>query len=88
MGIPATADFMISITRTEELDGLGQVLFKQLKNRYGNKTNRLRFVVGVDLDRQTLYNVNSSEQDDIIAQERIVTNTTNLKEKFKQLNGE
>lgn len=87
MGIPATADFMISITRTEELDSLGQVLFKQLKNRYGNKSNKLRFVVGVDLDRQTLYDVNQSEQDDIIMSEQVsVTRTGSLKDKFKQLN--
>jgi replicative DNA helicase len=88
MGIPATADFMISITRTEELDSLGQVLFKQLKNRYGNKTNKLRFVVGVDLDRQTLYDVNQSEQDDImVAQQISATSTSSLKDKFKRLNG-
>lgn len=87
MGIPATADFMISVTRTEELDGLGQVLFKQLKNRYGNKSNKLRFVVGVDLDRQTLYDVNQSEQDDVVvSQQVLVTNTGSLKEKFKRLN--
>jgi replicative DNA helicase len=88
MGIPATADFMLSVTRTEELDGLGQVLLKQLKNRYGNKTNKLRFVVGIDLDKQTLYDVNQSEQDDIVVSQQVSTsNVGSLKDKFKKLNG-
>jgi KaiC/GvpD/RAD55 family RecA-like ATPase len=88
MGIPATADFMISVTRTEELDNLGQVLFKQLKNRYGNKTNKLRFVVGIDFDKQTLYDVNQSEQEDIVVSQKISSaNVTDLREKFKRLNG-
>lgn len=65
MGIPATADLMLSVSRTEEMDELGQLLFKQLKNRYGNKTNLLRFAVGVDLDKQTLYDVNQEEQKDL-----------------------
>lgn len=85
MGIPATADFMISLTRTEDLDNLGQILVKQLKNRYGNKTNKLRFVVGIDLDCQLLYDVNQSEQDDIIDETKVITSTKNLKEKFKSL---
>ena len=41
MGVPATADFMLSMSRTEEMDELGQILVKQLKNRYGNKTNEM-----------------------------------------------
>lgn len=85
MGIPATADFMLSVTRTEELDEMGQVLFKQLKNRYGNKVDKLRFVVGVDLYRQTLYEVNQSEQDDLVVEKTCSTSTASLKDKFKKL---
>lgn len=67
MGIPNTADLMLSISRTEELDGLGQILWKQLKNRYGNKVDNLRFVTGIDLEKQTIYDVNQSEQNDLVS---------------------
>lgn len=58
--IPATADFMLSLMRTEELDKMNQVLLKQIKSRYGNKTDKLRFVLGVDQAKQQYYDV---EQD-------------------------
>ena len=84
-----TADFAISITRTEELDNLGQILIKQQKNRFGNKTNKLRFVVGADLEKQTLFEVNNTEQNDIIDEKsamKIKDDTNKLKDKFKRLN--
>ena len=65
-GLPATADFMIALTSTEELEQLGQVLIKQLKNRYGDPSMFKRFVVGVDRARMKLYDCEQSAQDDII----------------------
>lgn len=59
MGLPATADFILLGTRTEELDAIGQIMMKQLKNRYGNKTNNRRFSLGISLERQRLYSVSS-----------------------------
>lgn len=65
-GLPATADFMIALTSTEELEQLGQVLIKQLKNRYGDPSMFKRFVVGVDRARMKLYDCEQSAQEDII----------------------
>lgn len=65
-GLPATADFMIAAIRTEELDALGQILWKQLKSRYGNKNFYEKFVTGVDPDRMRLYDVDPSAQDGIM----------------------
>lgn len=61
-GLSATADFMVGMNRTEELDEAGALQFKQLKNRYGNKTNHLRFLVGVDLEKQKLYEMGTTAQ--------------------------
>lgn len=58
-GIAASADMILSLTRTEELDSVGQVLMKQIKNRYDNKTNKLRFTLGVDQAKQQYYDVES-----------------------------
>ncbi len=61
-GLPATADFMFALISTEELEGLGQIMVKQLKNRYNDPTAYKRFVVGIDRARMKLYNVEESAQ--------------------------
>jgi len=60
--LTGTADFMISLTETEQLEKLGQYMVKQLKNRYNNKTSNNRFIVGVDKSKMRLYDVNASGQ--------------------------
>jgi archaellum biogenesis ATPase FlaH len=71
-GLPATADFMIGITRTEELDELGQLMVKQLKSRYGNKNHYNKFVLGVDPDKMQLFDVDQIAQEGIV-QDRDIT---------------
>lgn len=65
-GLPATADFMIALMISEEMDGLGQLMIKQLKNRYNDPTINKRFVVGVDRSKFRLYDVEQSAQDGIL----------------------
>lgn len=64
-GLPATADFMIGLTTSEELEALNQLMAKQLKSRYGNKSNNKRFVIGIDRDKMRLYDVEQNAQEDI-----------------------
>ena len=61
-GLPATADLMIALVSTEELEKLGQIMVKQLKNRYNDPTFHKRFVIGVDRARMKLYDVEQSAQ--------------------------
>jgi len=65
-GLPATADFMMAIVSTEELEQLGQVMVKQLKNRYGDPNSEKRFVLGIDRPKMRLYDVEQTAQDDLI----------------------
>ena len=65
-GLPATADLMFALISTEELEGLGQILVKQLKNRYNDPTVYKRFVVGIDRAKMRLYDCEQSAQDDIV----------------------
>jgi replicative DNA helicase len=65
-GLPATADFLVALISTEELEDLGQILVKQLKNRYGDKSINKRFVVGIDRAKMRLYDVEQSAQKDIL----------------------
>ena len=61
-GLPATADLMFALISTEELERDGQIMVKQLKNRYNDPTNYKRFVVGIDRSRMRLYDVDDSQQ--------------------------
>ena len=65
-GLPATADLMFALISTEELEGLGQIMVKQLKNRYNDPTVFKRFVVGIDRAKMRLYDVEQSAQKDIL----------------------
>jgi replicative DNA helicase len=61
-GLPATADLMFALISTEELEGMGQLAVKQLKNRYNDPTFKKRFVIGVDRSKMKLYDVDENEQ--------------------------
>jgi len=65
-GLPATADFMFALISTEELQELGQMMVKQLKNRYSDPTTNKRFVIGVDRAKMKLYDVEQRAQNDIV----------------------
>ena len=65
-GLPATADLMFALISTEELEQLGQIMVKQLKNRYNDPTIFKRFVVGIDRAKMRLYDVEQSAQNDIL----------------------
>lgn len=59
-GIPMTADMMFALIRTEELDQLGQLMVKQLKNRYQDEALHRKFMIGVDRSRMRLFNLEDS----------------------------
>ena len=61
-GLPATADFMFALVSSEELDQLGQIMVKQLKNRYNDLNNYKRFVVGVDRSKMRLVDADENQQ--------------------------
>ena len=65
-GLPATADLMFALISTDDLEGLGQIMVKQLKNRYNDPTIFKRFVVGIDRAKMRLYDCEQSAQDDIL----------------------
>ena len=64
-GLPATADLMFALISSEELEALGQIMVKQLKNRYSDPTAHKRFVLGVDRSKMKLYDVEQDAQSGI-----------------------
>jgi hypothetical protein len=65
-GLPAACDLLLVIIQSEDMHKLGQVMVKQLKNRYSDYMKNNRFVLGVQRDKMRLFNSERSAQDDII----------------------
>ena len=88
-GLPATADLMLALISTEELEELGQIMVKQLKNRYNDPTINKRFVVGIDRAKMRLYDCEQKAQDDILDsgndEEYNYEEKTDFKKKFSAL---
>ncbi len=61
-GLPATADLMFALVSTEELETQGQIMVKQLKNRYNDPGNNKRFLVGIDKSKMRLYDADDTDQ--------------------------
>jgi len=61
-GLPATADLMFALISNEELEQSGQIMVKQLKNRYNDPGLYKRFVLGIDRSKMRLYDVDVREQ--------------------------
>ena len=64
-GLPATADLMFALVSSEELEALGQIMVKQLKNRYNDPNHKKRFAVGIDRSRMRLFDIDNP-QDNLI----------------------
>ena len=84
-GLPATADLMFALISTEDLEQMGQIMVKQLKNRYNDPTMNKRFVVGIDRAKMRLFDVEQSAQQDILdsgQEEEYTYKEESKKEKF------
>ena len=85
-GLPATADFMFALISSEQLEELGQIMVKQLKNRYNDPSTNKKFVLGIDRAKMKLYDVENSAQIDIVDSGQIPQSTKNSpRDKFKSL---
>jgi len=62
MGITHTADAIFGLITSEDLESLGQIMIKQLKNRWGDLSYYRRFVVGIDRSRMKLFNLEDRAQ--------------------------
>jgi len=65
-GLPATADFMFALITNENLEEAGQLLIKQLKNRYSDPTSNKKFLVGVDRAKMRLVDLGEESQSGLV----------------------
>jgi replicative DNA helicase len=80
-GLPATADLMFALVSSEELEALGQVMVKQLKNRYNDLNYKKRFVLGIDKSRMRLYDADNAEEG--VVDDTPAFDKSNMNERFK-----
>jgi len=83
-GLPATADFMVALIRTEELDELGQLMVKQLKNRYSDPAMNKRFMIGLDRTKMRLFDAEDTAQDGLVKDSPVMDNTTFGHEEYER----
>ena len=53
---------MFALVSTEELEQQGQIMVKQLKNRYNDPTYKKRVVLGIDRSKMRLFDVDDNQQ--------------------------
>ena len=81
-GLPATADFMFALMSNDELEALGQMKVKQLKNRYNDPSVNKTFVIGVDRAKMKLYDVENVAQNIVDKGTQVETNEKDPYDKF------
>ena len=65
MGVTHTADAIFALITSEDLESRGQLMIKQLKNRWGDLGYYRRFVVGIDRARMKLFDLEDKAQLDV-----------------------
>lgn len=79
IGLPQTVDLMLAIISTPELADLGQVMIKQLKNRYNDVNYYNKFVVGIDRNKMRIFDVENSAQEGVVTSTEIKSYTPKAK---------
>lgn len=66
IGLAYTCDLILALITSEELDEMGQIMIKQLKNRWGDLSYYRKFVIGVDRAKMKVFNLEDGAQKKII----------------------
>ena len=82
-GLPATADLMFALIANEELNNMGKMLVKQLKNRYNDPTTNSRFTIRVDRSKMRLSDDDQQDQDGISNDDTPVFDKSDSGKRFK-----
>ena len=81
-GLPATADFMFALITNDDLEALGQMKIKQLKNRYNDLAINRSFIIGVDRSKMRLYDVGQQAQNIVDSNQKETKEEKNAYDKF------
>jgi hypothetical protein len=74
---------MFALITTEELESMGQLMIKQLKNRWGDISYYRRFVVGIDRSKMKIFNLEDNAQKNIQTEIVKPTDSGDIESNFK-----
>lgn len=83
IGIPGVCDLLWAGMRNEETDAIGQIVFKQLKNRFRKMQYKPKFVLGCEFEQQLFYDLSSGEQNLAVELPTSQINSSKIQEKFE-----
>ena len=61
IGIPGVVDLLFAAMRNEETDAIGQIIFKQLKNRFRQMQYKPKIILGCEFEQQLFYDLSQNE---------------------------
>jgi len=79
-GLPATADLMFALVSNDELNSMGKIMVKQLKNRYNDPTKYQRFTLKVDRSKMRL----TDDDDEGVVDDRPAFDKSNTQEQIEK----
>lgn len=80
-----TVDLMVALMSSEDLEAQGQMVVKQLKNRYYDVNKDKRFAIGIDRNKMRCFDVEASVQNTIRGIESSFEKKMKSKKDFSQL---
>jgi len=65
-GLPATTDIMLALITNDNFEEAGQIMVKQLKNRYNDLNYYKKFTLGINRSKMRLYDVKQEEETELV----------------------
>lgn len=79
------ADSIVAIVRSEELTQRGQIMLKQIKSRYGDKNRIPKWLVGVDMAKMRVYDLDDPMNG--VVQDVPVMSNSNFGQRQEEMDG-
>lgn len=84
IGIPGVVDLLFAAMRNEETDAIGQIIFKQLKNRFRQIQYRPKFVLGCEFEQQLFYDLSQNESNLPSPTPAVLIDSSQIQAKFER----
>jgi hypothetical protein len=65
-GLPATTDIMLALITNDNFEEAGQIMVKQLKNRYNDMNYYKKFTLGINRGKMHLHDIQQEEETELV----------------------
>jgi len=84
IGIPGVVDLLFAAMRNEETDAIGQIIFKQLKNRFRQMQYKPKFILGCEFEQQLFYDLSQNEMNLSTSTPAVLVDSSQIQAKFER----